>query len=135
MDVRDETSNAPTTAVDSGAALDEASLETLGELVGNDPELLGSLVEVFLDEAPVRLAELSSGLETGDAILLGRAAHTLKSNAMTFGALRLADLSQRLETIAREGDLSGARALLERVELEWNLVEPLLENLCGKNSS
>ena len=54
---------------------------------------------------------------------------------MTFGALRLADLSQRLETIARGGDLSGARALVERVELEWKLVEPLLENLCGKNPS
>ena len=123
------------TAVDSGAALDEASVEALGELVGNDPELLGSLVDVFLDEAPVRLAEMSSGLESGDAIVLGRAAHTLKSNALTFGALPLADLAQRLETIARDGDLSGARALVERAELEWKLVEPLLENLRGKNPS
>ncbi len=88
-----------------------------------------------MEEAPLRLAELSSGLETGDAVLLGRAAHTLKSNALTFGALGLADLAQRLELAARGGDLSDAQPLVMRVELEWKQVEPLLESLSSKGAS
>jgi HPt (histidine-containing phosphotransfer) domain-containing protein len=135
MSVGDEAANALMPAAGSPPALDEASLQALGELVGDDPELVGSLVEVFLEEAPVRLAELSSGLEGGDAVLLGRAAHTLKSNAQTFGALGLANLAQRLELIARGGDLSEARPLVEQVELEWTLVEPLLETLRAKGAS
>src|SRR5450432_2035449 len=92
MGVADEASNALVATVGSPAALDDGSLRALDDLVGDDHELVGSLVDVFLEEAPVRLAELSSGLGSGDAVLLGRAAHTLKSNALTFGALRLADL-------------------------------------------
>ena len=117
------------------AALDEASLRALGDLVGDDPELVASLVDVFLEEAPVRLAELRSGLEGGDAVLLGRAAHTLKSNALTFGALGLAGLSERLELTARGGDLSEAGPLVERTAVEWTLVEPLLEALCRKSAT
>lgn len=129
MDVRDEAPNAQATTADPAAALDDASLRALADLVGNDSTLVGELVDVFLDEGPVRLAELSSGLESGDAVLLGRAAHTLKSNALTFGALELAELCRRLELTARSGDLGEAGPLVERVGLEWKLVEPLLEQL------
>jgi HPt (histidine-containing phosphotransfer) domain-containing protein len=131
----DEAANALITAAGAPAALDVASLQALGDLVGDDPELLGSLVDVFLEEAPVRLSELRSGLESGDAVLLGRAAHTLKSNALTFGALELADLSERLELMARGGDLSEARALVERAAIEWMRVEPLFEALRRKSAS
>jgi HPt (histidine-containing phosphotransfer) domain-containing protein len=133
MSEGDEAANALMTAAGAPAALDEASLRALGELVGDDPELVGSLVDVFLEEAPVRLAELRAGLDSGDAALLGRAAHTLKSNAMTFGALGLADLSARLELTARGGDLSEAPPLVERTAFEWTLVEPLLVALCRKS--
>jgi HPt (histidine-containing phosphotransfer) domain-containing protein len=133
MSEGDEAANALMTAAGAPAALDEASLRALGELVGDDPDVVGSLVEVFLEEAPVRLAELRSGLDSGDAVLLGRAAHTLKSNAMTFGALGLADLAERLELMARGGDLSEARPLVEGTAREWTLVEPLLVALCQKS--
>jgi histidine phosphotransfer protein HptB len=130
-----EAANTLLTVTGAPATLDEASLRALGDLVGDDPELVAGLAEVFLEEAPVRLAELRSGLESGDAVLLGRAAHTLKSNALTFGALGLADLSARLELTARGGDLSEARPLVERTALEWTLVEPLLEALRRKSAT
>jgi len=134
MSLADETANVRATAAGSPAALDDASLRALGDLVGDDPELVAGLVDVFLEEAPVRLAELSSGLERGDAVLLGRAAHTLKSNALTFGALELADLARRLELAARGGDLSEAQPLVTRIGLEWELVEPLLETLSRRSA-
>ena len=38
---------------------------------------------------------------------LGRAAHSLKSNAMSVGAVRLADLCRNLESDARSGPVAS----------------------------
>src|SRR5881397_2672100 len=99
---------------DSGfGTLDAAAVRSLIELVGDDHEALAEIVEAFIEEAPQRLAELHEGLAAGDAVLVGRAAHTLKANGHTFGALRLAELCQEIETAARGGDLSPLSAHLD----------------------
>jgi HPt (histidine-containing phosphotransfer) domain-containing protein len=128
MDLRDEAPHESPPPRSAGP-LDAASLLALDDLVGHDSELVASLVDAFLEEASVRLVELRAGVEDGDAILLGRAAHTLKSNALTFGALALADLCQELELVARGGDLASARPLVGSVEVEWAAIVPLLEEL------
>ncbi len=135
MDLRDEAPHESPPAPRSAGTLDVASLRALDDLVGNDSALVASLVDAFLDEASVRLVELRAGVEDGDQILLGRAAHTLKSNALTFGALALADLCQELELIARGGDLASAPSLVGRVEEEWARIVPLLEDLRRESSS
>ncbi|HEX5622336.1 MAG TPA: Hpt domain-containing protein [Solirubrobacteraceae bacterium] len=66
-------------------------------LLCGDREALVELVDSFLNEAPQRLAELRRGADQGDAGLVGRAPHTLKSNGSTFGAVELASLCRRLE--------------------------------------
>jgi HPt (histidine-containing phosphotransfer) domain-containing protein len=90
---------------------------------------LAELAGAFLDEAPQRLAELRAGAERGDAALAGRAAHTLKSNGMTFGAVELVSLCRRLEIAARENELAANRDLIDRVDAEWALVRPELTAL------
>jgi histidine phosphotransfer protein HptB len=60
-------------------------------------EFVVELVETFLDEAPGMLAELRSACADGDADRFRRAAHSLKSNANTFGAVRLASHARALE--------------------------------------
>lgn len=61
-----------------------------------------------------------SGLGSGDVDEERRAAHTLKSNAATFGACELAERSRRLEEDAKAGTISdGANqigALAEELE-------------------
>ncbi len=47
-----------------------------------------------------------------------RGAHTLKSNAATFGAAGLEGLCRALEAGARNGTLDGALAELTRIEAE-----------------
>jgi HPt (histidine-containing phosphotransfer) domain-containing protein len=44
-----------------------------------------------------------------------RAAHTLKSNAATFGAGALAECSREIEVAAREGSLEDADRRLEAI--------------------
>ena len=91
----------------------------LSTMLGDDREALAELVDAFVDEAPQRLAELRRGAEQGDAALAGRAAHTLKSNGLTFGAVELAALCRRLEAAAGKDELASGSELIDRVDDEW----------------
>ena len=84
--------------------IDQATLDELKETAG--PEFVVELVETFLAEAPLMLADLKSALAAGDADRFRRAAHSLKSNSHTFGALTLGALARELEL----GGLDRVRA-------------------------
>jgi HPt (histidine-containing phosphotransfer) domain-containing protein len=75
------------------------------------------------------------GLDSGDAEAVRRAAHTLKSNAATFGATDLADLCAEVESRARAGDLAEGEAGLERIERAYAVTKTQLaairEELAG----
>ena len=55
------------------------------------------LVSSFLEDAPKLLAELERSASSGDASAFRRAAHSLKSNSSTFGAMGLSALARELE--------------------------------------
>jgi HPt (histidine-containing phosphotransfer) domain-containing protein len=105
--------------------LDPEALAALSELLGDDPAALAELVDAFVEEAPVRLAELRSD----DVALAGRAAHTLKSNALAFGGVELAAVCRQLEAAARDGGLDGSRDLIDRADAEWARVNAELAGL------
>ena len=112
-------------------ALDPDAVRALYELLGEDREALEEVVDAFLDEAPKRLAELRRGVDGDDPALAGRAAHTLKSNGGTFGAVELVSLCRRLEEAARANDLAGSADLLDAVDVQWTLVSKELTALRG----
>ncbi len=60
-------------------------------------DFVNELIDTFLEEAPLMLTELRSAHHAGQAEVFQRAAHSLKSNSLTFGALRLAELARELE--------------------------------------
>jgi len=103
--------------------IDVATFDELKASAGDD--FVTELVGTFLEEAPQMLAELRSAREAGSAERFRRAAHSLKSNANTFAATRLASLARDLELngipaaggdaalaeLAREYERVGARLL------------------------
>jgi CheY-like chemotaxis protein len=107
--------------------LDPTALETLLEIVGGEPALLGELIDSFLEEAPPLVDTLRQALEQGDAAELRRAAHTIKSSSNDFGATTLAELCQELETMGKAGTLDGAAELVAQVEHECEQVSAALE--------
>jgi HPt (histidine-containing phosphotransfer) domain-containing protein len=60
---------------------------------------------------------------------LRRGAHTLKTHGRTFGAGALADLCQRLETLAAAGTLDGAGELVEQIAAEYGRAAAALEGI------
>jgi HPt (histidine-containing phosphotransfer) domain-containing protein len=83
--------------------IDRSTVTTLSNSVGE--EFVAELIDTFVDEAPGLFHEMRQALSTGDADRFRRAAHSLKSNASTFGAMKLAELAKELELMARANDL------------------------------
>ena len=92
--------------------LDPATFAELEAAAGAD--FARELISTFLEEAPLMLAELRATLASGNADAFRRAAHSLKSNSLTFGALALGALARELELKG----LSGA-APLALIEQEY----------------
>jgi HPt (histidine-containing phosphotransfer) domain-containing protein len=110
--------------------LQPAALERLMEIIGDDdPTLLAALIDTFLRDAPRLVDDVRRGLQQGRADEVRRAAHTLKSNGATFGAMSLSELSRALESLARAGTLEGAAELIARIEAEYERVRITLETV------
>jgi CheY-like chemotaxis protein/HPt (histidine-containing phosphotransfer) domain-containing protein len=109
--------------------LEPGALDPLMEATGGDPEFVAALLETFADDAPAILDELRGGLASGDSDAVRRSAHTLKSNAATFGATELLALCAELESRARAGDLADGQQILRRVEASHAAVQKELAEL------
>ena len=76
-------------------AIHRATFAELQATAGAD--FVRELVDTFLEEAPPMLAELRATVAAANADAFRRAAHSLKSNASTFGAATLAAMARDLE--------------------------------------
>ena len=94
--------------------IDPAIFNGLTQMVGAD--FITELVVTFLEDGPHMLEELRSSLAANDAETFKRAAHSLKTNASTFGATELAELAKALEMLGRSNNLREVGNLLEVLE-------------------
>jgi signal transduction histidine kinase/DNA-binding response OmpR family regulator/HPt (histidine-containing phosphotransfer) domain-containing protein len=101
------------------SALDRRAIDRLMKVVGGKRESLVELIDSFLNDGPVLLAEMRNGLAEGDVTRLRRAAHTLKSNSADFGATVLQDQARALEEQAREGSIADASGLIAAAEVAF----------------
>jgi HPt (histidine-containing phosphotransfer) domain-containing protein len=76
--------------------LDTQVLDELLTLsAGGDHDLMADLVNMFLEDAPAKLAEVVEGLQAQDWTKVERAAHALKGTSGSLGAhLVMADCEQ-----------------------------------------
>jgi HPt (histidine-containing phosphotransfer) domain-containing protein len=86
--------------------LDMSTFEELKQMSGAD--FIGELVDTYLEDAPRLVREMRDALSAGDADAFRRAAHSLKSNSATFGAMHLSGLAKDLELLAKENNLEAA---------------------------
>ena len=114
-------------------SLEASALQNLRDLGG--VEFLTEVVDVFLADAPALMASLRSSLERGDTEELRRAAHTLKSNGSTLGAVAFAKLCHTVEQHARDGVLDGVSELVVQIEQEFPALQEALAALRSESVS
>jgi histidine phosphotransfer protein HptB len=107
--------------------IDRATFDALRDTTGAD--FVAELVDTFLEEAPAMLQELRSALAAGDADKFRRAAHSLKSNSNTFGALALGTLARELELGGIPKASEGGGKPLDALEQEYSRVAAALIEL------
>jgi HPt (histidine-containing phosphotransfer) domain-containing protein len=116
----------------SGAGQDQTSdvidFDVLDEIRELMEENYSDLVRRFLIDTADLLEQLAQSLEQGNAALVHRAAHTLKSSAAALGAVGLSHCARQLEIQGRVGALQTAETTLRTACREFALVKQVLED-------
>ncbi len=108
----------------SEPVIDQATLDSL--VATTDAAFVADLLDAFLGESPQLIAEMRRALADNHGDALRRAAHSLKSNSTSFGALTLSALAKELEAMGKAGQLAGAGAKLDRLAAEYDRVQRAL---------
>jgi len=108
-------------------------LDTALERFGGDRQLLESVLELFLEECPSRIAHLRTAVLQRDAKSLEFASHTLRGLIGNFGAATACELALKLELMAREGNLVESEAVTMALEAELKRVVATVTSLVSEH--
>ena len=107
------------------SGFDERALPRLERMVG--AKVLGEVLDLYLENTPLRLRAVRDGLDAEDQENTARALHDLKSSAGMIGASTVQQLAETMERAAWRGDLAAVRANLKRLETDLARAETLLQ--------
>ena len=105
--------------------IDRSTFEELKQMSGAD--FINELIDAFLEDGPNMMQNMRTALDTKDVESFRRNAHSLKSNAHTFGATELGALARELEFMGKENNLEVGN----RLEILIKSFEKAAEELKG----
>src|SRR5439155_26449959 len=111
----------------AAAPIDRTTFARLTATMG--AAFVGQLIDTFVEDAQELIATLRGALVRMDLDAFRRAAHSLKSNSETLGAVGLAVRARDLEAMARAGSLEGAGDRIEPLVSRYEIVVQSLGEL------
>jgi len=111
----------------SADLIDRTVFEPLRATVGRD--VLHEVLAAFRADSEQLIGTMRTALTQADTDAFRRAAHSLKSNAASFGARTVAALARDLESLARSGSLDGAAGVVEQLAEDVRLALGSLDDL------
>ena len=110
--------------------LDPRVIERLRALTPpGEPDVLAEILQVFLEEVPKRIRALDAAAAAGDVSQVARLAHSLKGSSGNVGARSLFDVAQRIDDLAKAGDLPRVTPLVATLTGEYHRVELAIKQL------
>jgi len=110
--------------------IDPSSIQTLRDLSPGDNDVfLREMVGLFLEDTPLRIAELETGLKSADGATFTRAAHSIKGSAGNLGARQLAAVAARVEDDARTKPLAQLGPSIEDIRAEFSRANDELQGI------
>ena len=103
--------------------IDKSTFEELKQMSGAD--FINELIDAFLEDAPHMIQNMRTALEAKDVESFRRNAHSLKSNAHTFGATELGSYARELEMMGKASNLDVGDRLEILTESFGKVVEEL----------
>jgi CheY-like chemotaxis protein len=109
------------------SAIDTTVIDQIKSLAdGGSQDLLTRILQAYLSETQKLIQELIAALESSDAEVIRKTAHTLKSSSAHVGAVKLASLFKEIETKARERSLDDLIGMTATLTQEFDLVQQAL---------
>jgi two-component system sensor histidine kinase/response regulator len=99
-----------------------------------NPAMFAEILRAFAGDARSRIAAMREAASAGDHEGLRVAAHALKGACANLGARRMASLSDRLQSLAREGSSEGAGGLLDQLQAAFTEVQAALERILSNSA-
>jgi len=93
------------------------SFEELQEEDGSD--LIVELIDLYLEDAPLRILAMREAAGTTEWTLLKRAAHNLKGSSANLGVRQVAETCAKLEGIESAPSATMAEILLQQLDREF----------------
>lgn len=102
------------------------------ERLGGDESLFEAMADMYLQDWSGYSTQIAAARAAGDAPLLRRHAHTIKSLLATFADEDGVALALAAESRAKDGELAGLEELVVRVQDRLRLVAATLERTLGR---
>ena len=119
-----------TDAKENQMIIDPAAFLVLRQLRRPDkPDPVAELIDLFVQETPLRLHQMRTAVTQYNAEALATAAHSLRGCASSIGAVRLANLCEKLEQNADRRALQISTRLLKEIETEFDTARQALERV------
>jgi two-component system, sensor histidine kinase and response regulator len=83
------------------------------------PALLTSMIDLYLQHSPGLVRAIESAAANLQADVLSQAVHTLKSSTANLGGSRLAMAARECEVLLREGGITQAAPMVQRIRREY----------------
>ena len=116
--------------MNAAVRLDRTAIAILSEMaMDGAPDLVPTVIAIFLDTTPAILDTLEQSARSGDLRALQRASHDLKSSSATLGARLMSVRCARLEAIGRSGLASETKEAVAGIIAEFHAVRPMLAAL------
>lgn len=113
--------------------IDPQAIENLRALNPDDnDEFLREIAGIFLEDTPLRIAELEQSLAANDVSKFTRAAHSIKGSSANLGAMALRAVAEVLEHQARKDGLVGVASQIDAIKTEFARAQVELNKLIGK---
>ncbi|MBF0153853.1 MAG: PAS domain S-box protein [Magnetococcales bacterium] len=118
---------APGTTRKKTGGLDMGTLKTLRDVLAGAPGRFALVLEKYLEGVPKYLDDMGEGFKNGDAEAVYRAAHTLKSQSLSVGAVELSRFCRELEVVRQGNNLPEFAWYYQTILTEFSRVRPALE--------
>jgi HPt (histidine-containing phosphotransfer) domain-containing protein len=113
--------------------IDPQAIESLRALnPGDNDEFLREIAGIFLEDTPLRIAELDQSLAASDVPKFTRAAHSIKGSSANLGAMVLRAVAEKLEHDSRTVGLAGTAPLVAQLKAEFARAQTELAKLVKK---
>jgi HPt (histidine-containing phosphotransfer) domain-containing protein len=113
--------------MENSEIIDPTTFQELKEMMGG--EFLGELIDTYCVETAGLIEQIQQAFQMGDALVVGRISHSIKSSSASLGALAFSQEARDMEMLGKAGDLTGVGPKLDQLAGDFLAVRSCLEEL------